>query len=64
MLGKLTRGRATLPLIAISTIRLRTRRRRSSDNFDASEHAASVIGRPGKSRRTATQLGRESAPPS
>jgi hypothetical protein len=64
MLGNLTRGHATLPLIAFSTIRLWTRRRRSSDNFDASEHAPSVIGRPGKSRRTGNQLSRERAPPS
>jgi hypothetical protein len=42
-------GHATLPLIAISTVRLRTRRRRSSAKFDASEHAASLTGRLGKS---------------
>jgi hypothetical protein len=41
-------GHAALPLIAISTFRLRTRRRRSFAKFDSSEHAASVIGQPGK----------------
>jgi hypothetical protein len=42
-------GHATLLLIAISTVRLRTRRRRLSAKFDASEHVASVIGRLAKS---------------
>jgi hypothetical protein len=64
MLGNLTRDHATLPLIVFSTIPLWTRRRRSSDNFDESEHAPSAIVRPGKSRRTGNQLRRESAPPS
>jgi hypothetical protein len=64
MLGNLTRDHTTLPLIAISTIPLWTRRRRSSDNFDASEHAASVIGQTGKSRRTGNQLSSESVLPS
>jgi hypothetical protein len=40
---------ATLLLIAISTVRLRTRRRRPSAKLDASEQVAFVIGRPAES---------------
>jgi hypothetical protein len=42
-------GHAALLLIALSTVRLWTRRRRPSAKFDASEHVASVIGRSAKS---------------
>jgi hypothetical protein len=42
------RGRPLdIPLVAISTVRQRPLRRRSFAKFGTSEHAASVIGRPG-----------------